>query len=1276
MTSKVSTTKKLVSASALMASGTLVSRALGLVRVMMVAFILGNGTRQADMLALATMVPNSLYILFAGGALNTVLVPQIVRAIRNDPDGGEAYTNRIMTAFMLIVGAVAVVATIGAPLITALYSSDSWRAPELADQYASMVMLTYLTLPQIFFYGAFFLLGQVLNARDRFGPMMWAPIANNVISILVMGLYLVVWGTGGDRGAAFTTGQLWLLGLGSTVGIAAQTIVLLPYLRRVGFKFRPRFDLKGTGLGHTFSLTKWTIGFVAVNQLALLIVTRLGTSATATGAGSGINVYSNAHLIWILPHSLITVSLTTAMLPNASRLAAAGDLPGVAAEATKTMRLALILLVPSAVGFFALAGPISALLFGHGHGSADAGMVAWALMAFAVGLVPFTIQFVCLRTYYALENTRTPFWLQCVIAAINAGLALLFVRFTDDPGVVAALLALSYSLAYAAGVFLSWHFLRKRVPDLVGMATLMHVVRLSLGAIAGGVGAYFASIAIIGWLGTGIIGNAVAVAVGLALIGAGYYGGGKLLHIREFENLHDLLNLVLRRKGGTQPARQASGPDARSDTGPAVTVVAPQPQAPLLEDLMPTELTPVVTDDGPHDFPAGPVPPEDDMAAALDAITAIDDTRVWEPFARPREDSPEVATPAVCERGQLLETRYRVDELMRRRPGVETWRAHDLVLSRDVVLHVLPAGDHRIPTTIAAARRAALATDSRFVRVLDAIDFPAADVGAGAVGAIVVCEYVEGESLTNLLTGGPLTPVEAAWVTRELADALSGQHAQGLFHEHVDPDQVIIAGSGDARLLSFSAKQVYDPADDATNWHLKESKDVRGLAAVLYASLVQRWPGGAAYGLAAAPVIAGEPAGPHVVRGGVPPVLDRIVSATLTERGAAGDSRITTASQLSTALGQFLGGQSAQAMLEQRLAPGAGNVVAPEPSARPVPSSMDFAFEAPRATGSHDPWDTASLPPSQPAPEQARQQTPQMSPRPSQPVPEQAWQQTPQMSPHPSQPVPGQAWQQTPPMSPRPSQPAPPYASPQPLPTGQAAQAQPAAVPGEPVGDRPADSHRARTRKAALWIATTLAIVALILWLVISAVNSARQQSGAGTSSDSQTTAGQSATSPSATGSPDGPFKIVTGVDFDPAADGGNGEENPKAVPLAFDGDKTTGWPTMRYKNRPDLGGLKPGVGLVLDLGEPRPVSRVDLLFQAAGATVEIRVPKNADVTVAPMASQSEWVSVASQADAPAEVTLKPESATTSRFVLVYLTKLPQVEEKRYLAQINEISIR
>ena len=161
----------------------------------------------------------------------------------------------------------------------------------------------------------------MLNARDQFGPMMWAPIANNIISIIVLGFYLVIWGAGGDHSGAFTTEQILLLGIGSTIGIAAQALVLVPFVKKVGFRFRPRFDLRGVGLGKTFQLAKWTLGFVLINQAVLMLVNRLATSATAAGTGGGSNVYGNASLIWMMPHSLITVSLATAMLPNASRLA-------------------------------------------------------------------------------------------------------------------------------------------------------------------------------------------------------------------------------------------------------------------------------------------------------------------------------------------------------------------------------------------------------------------------------------------------------------------------------------------------------------------------------------------------------------------------------------------------------------------------------------------------------------------------------------------------------------------------------------------------------------------------------------------------------------------------------------------------------------------------------------------------------------------------------------------------------------------------------------------
>ena len=204
-------TSRLVSAGAIMAAGTMVSRVLGFVRVALLAYLIGNGTRQADMYDIASTIPTNLYILFAGGALNTVLVPQLVRAAKNDDDGGDAYTNRIMTAFGLIVAFLAVVCTAAAPIIVGhIYASPAWREPEMAAHLESMLLLGYLFLPQIFLYGVFFLLGQILNARDHFGPMMWAPVVNNIVQIGVLGVYLSLYGTS-DGSRPFTVEQAVLL---------------------------------------------------------------------------------------------------------------------------------------------------------------------------------------------------------------------------------------------------------------------------------------------------------------------------------------------------------------------------------------------------------------------------------------------------------------------------------------------------------------------------------------------------------------------------------------------------------------------------------------------------------------------------------------------------------------------------------------------------------------------------------------------------------------------------------------------------------------------------------------------------------------------------------------------------------------------------------------------------------------------------------------------------------------------------------------------------------
>jgi putative peptidoglycan lipid II flippase len=484
--------RSILSSSAVMAAGTAVSRLSGFVRSILLAAALGTQLH-ADVFTIANTVPNMLYILLAGGVFNAVLVPQLVRAMKNDPDGGDAYTNRIITLAGLFLAGTTALLVLGAPLLMRLYLDGAFFTEGLAAQRESVIDFARLCLPQVFFYGMFVLVGQVLNARGRFGPMMWAPIANNVISVAVLALYLVIHGAaqGDELCGGYTSGQEWLLGLGSTIGIAAQLLILLPYLRAAGFRYRPRFDFRGTGLGHTFRLGFWTLAFVVVNQLAYTVVVRLASSGTAQAAGAcganageagtGYTIYSGAFLLVMVPHSIATVSLATATLPRLSSFAADGDLRGVGRQVASTTRTALALIVPFALLLPVVARPLSDVVWGYGAAADTSDDFAVSLALFAPGLVFFTVHYLMLRGFYSLERTRTVFWVQCVIAAVNVVLAIV-VTSQVDPQDTAPGLVVAYAGAYAVGAVLSYLLLRRVLGGLETTTLVRFLVRLLLAS--------------------------------------------------------------------------------------------------------------------------------------------------------------------------------------------------------------------------------------------------------------------------------------------------------------------------------------------------------------------------------------------------------------------------------------------------------------------------------------------------------------------------------------------------------------------------------------------------------------------------------------------------------------------------------------------------------------------------------------------------------------------------------------------------------------------------
>jgi len=458
----------ILSSSAVMAAGTVVSRLSGFVRNGMLVAAIG-AQLHADAFTIANTIPNMLYILLAGGVFNAVLVPQLVRAMKNDADRGEAYTNRVITLAGLFLAAVTVLLVAAAPLVMRVILNGSWYTGDLTAQRESAIAFARYCLPQVFFYGMFVLVGQVLNSRGRFGPMMWAPIANNVVAVLVLAGYLGIFGEPGtaELNGGYSSGQELLLGLGSTLGIALQLLVLLPYLHKAGFRLRPRFDFRGSGLGHTLRLGIWTVAFVIVNQIAYTVVVHLASGGTASAAsasghasGSGYTVYSLAFLLVMVPHSIATVSLATAMLPRLSAYAADGDRAGVAANIASTLRTTYALILPFAALLPVIAVPASRAVYGYGGGAGSVSDFGHSLALFAPGLVLFTTHYLMLRGFYALERTRTVFWVQCVIAATNIVLALLVTSRTS-PADTAPGLVLAYGGSYLVGATLSYTLLRR-----------------------------------------------------------------------------------------------------------------------------------------------------------------------------------------------------------------------------------------------------------------------------------------------------------------------------------------------------------------------------------------------------------------------------------------------------------------------------------------------------------------------------------------------------------------------------------------------------------------------------------------------------------------------------------------------------------------------------------------------------------------------------------------------------------------------------------------------
>ncbi|MFE9404518.1 murein biosynthesis integral membrane protein MurJ [Streptomyces sp. NPDC006530] len=536
----------LLKSSAVMAAGTLVSRLTGFVRSLVITAALGAALL-GDTFTIAYTLPTMIYILTVGGGLNSVFVPQLVRSMKDDEDGGEAYANRLLTLVMVALGTIVVLAVIGAPLLIQLMSPTIGN-----DAAANSVAVTFARycLPTIFFMGVHVVMGQILNARGKFGAMMWTPVLNNIVMISTFGLFIWVYGTSAESHMGVQTiphDGVRLLGIGTLLGLVVQALAMLPYLRETGFRFRPRFDWKGHGLGKTVKLAKWTVMFVLANQAGVIVVTRLATAAGKESgrSGAGFLAYSNAQLIWGMPQAIITVSVMAALLPRISRAAHDNDPGAVRDDISQGLRNSAVAIVPVAFAFLALGVPMCTLLYAS-SGIQAAQSMGFILMAFALGLIPYSVQYVVLRGFYAYEDTRTPFYNTVIVAAVNAAVsAACYVVLPARWAVVG--MAGAYGLAYAVGVGVAWRRLRDRLGgDLDGAHVLRTYARLCLAAVPAAVVAGAVGFGLLKFLGEGAGGSVVALVVGGAVLMGVFFVAAKRMRIEE---LNAMVGMVRGRLG-------------------------------------------------------------------------------------------------------------------------------------------------------------------------------------------------------------------------------------------------------------------------------------------------------------------------------------------------------------------------------------------------------------------------------------------------------------------------------------------------------------------------------------------------------------------------------------------------------------------------------------------------------------------------------------------------------------------------------------------------------
>ncbi len=1199
----------LVSRSWGMAFATLISRLTGFARIVILAAILGAALSSA--FSVANQLPNLVAALVLEATFTAIFVPVLARAEQDDADGGAAFVRRLVTLATTLLLVTTLLSVAAAPLLVQLMLG---RSPQVNE--ALTTAFAYLLLPQVIFYGLSSVFMAILNTRNVFGPPAWAPVVNNVVAIATLGAYLATPGQLSVDPVQMGNAKLLVLGIGTTLGVVAQTVVLLAAIRRQRISLRPLWGVDER-LKRFGAMAAAMVLYVLISQIGLIVTNQIASTAAASGPA----IYNYTWLVLMLPFGMIGVTVLTVVMPRLSRNAAADDTPAVLADLSLASRLTMITLIPT-VAFMTVGGPaIGSALFAYGHfGDVDAGYLGAAIAMSAFTLIPYAIVLLELRVFYAREQPWIPIVIIVVITAVKIAASLLAPHITDNPDIVAGYLGLANGLGFLAGAIVGYYLLRNtlRVPGgrLLGIAevrTILVTITASLLA--------------------GLIAHVVDELMGMRRLTAYGGGGGSLLRlvvlavimlpivaavmlrarVPEAQAVLAAFRGWLGAKPAAAPTRQqvapardghvpTAGPPPRPP-GPPTNVAVRAPAVPdhafrpggvtypeqrnsptpggyaVREPIRPGLPENVAGEgmgkgpgmtDGPPDstsskavsgiepspvpqraapLPAsspasddGPVPqraaPRPASSPAVDdfqpdvppdlQVDTVDAPR--EPAAEPssHQEDAQLVPGASIARG-----RYRLLVFHGGAPHLQFWQALDTALDRQVALtFVDPDGtlpDDQVRQILSRTMRLSRVDKAGIARVLDVVHT--------GTGGLVVTEWIRGGSLQEVADTSP-SAVGAARAMQTLAGVAEAAHHAGVALSIDHPSRVRVSIEGDV-VLAFPATMPQATPED----------DIRGIGAVLYALLVNRWPlpeAGVGSGMAPAPR---EPTGQPVEPSSIDRDIPFQISAAATH-SILGDGGIRSAATLLNLL------QQATAVADRT------ELLSPLPEPPPAPARPD-----------------RSRPP-----------------------------------------------------------------------TLEEAQA------------------RVRRRRAVTIGVGAGAVIIVVALLVLASVLSRMFGDVGGLDKDrlglNAPSASSSAESGAAAGST---VKPVSATVFSP----GQEADNPSQAGLAIDGNPTTAWQTDTYHDAVPFPSFKSGVGLLLQLPKPTVVGAVTVDLASTGTKIQIR----SSATATPAKLDNTTALTQPVAMHPGHNSIPVKASAPTSYLLVWISTLGTTHgESR--ADISEVTVQ